>query len=59
MDAHRGSRPSEDPENFTFDSDLTVSYNFKAPEQEDFERRPLSLDARVLRRDRLGGLLHE
>jgi putative transposase len=31
----------------------------QAPEQEDFERAPLAIDARVRRRDRLGGLLHE
>ena len=30
-----------------------------APEQEEFERTPLSIDATVRRRDRLGGLLHE
>ena len=29
------------------------------PEQEEFERTPLPVNARVLRRDRLGGLLHE
>ena len=31
----------------------------QAPEQEEFERTPLSVDARVRRRDRLGELLHE
>ena len=31
----------------------------QAPEQEEFERTPLSGDARVRRRDRLGRLLHE
>ena len=31
----------------------------QAPEQEEFERTPLSIDATVRRRDRLGGLLHE
>jgi putative transposase len=31
----------------------------QAPEQEECARRPLSLDAGVSRRDRLGGLLHE
>jgi len=31
----------------------------QAPEQEESERTPLSLDATVRRRDRLGGLLHE
>jgi putative transposase len=31
----------------------------QVPEQEEFDRRPLSVDATVLRRDRLGGLLHE
>jgi putative transposase len=30
-----------------------------APEQEEFERTPLPIDARVNRRDRLGGLLPE
>jgi putative transposase len=30
-----------------------------APEQQEFERTPLPVDARVRRRDRLGGLLHE
>lgn len=29
------------------------------PEQEEFARTPLPVDARVRRRDRLGGLLHE
>ena len=31
----------------------------QAPEQEEFARTPLPVDARVRRRDRLGGLLHE
>jgi putative transposase len=31
----------------------------RAPEQEELERVPLSDDATVCRRDRLGGLLHE
>jgi putative transposase len=31
----------------------------QAPEQEEFERVPLSFDTAVRRRDRLGGLLHE
>jgi transposase InsO family protein len=35
------------------------SLQLQAPEQEESERTPLSPDARVLRRDRLGGLLHE
>jgi putative transposase len=33
--------------------------NLRAPEQEEFERTPLSVGATVRRRDRLGGLLHE
>jgi putative transposase len=31
----------------------------QAPEQPEFERTPLPVDARVRRRDRIGGLLHE
>jgi putative transposase len=31
----------------------------QTPEREEHQRTPLPLDARVLRRDRLGGLLHE
>nr|MBA2311867.1 transposase [Actinomycetota bacterium] len=31
----------------------------QAPEQEEFERTTLPVNARVRRRDRLGGLLHE
>ena len=31
----------------------------QAPEQEELERTPLPVDAKVCRRDRLGGLLHE
>jgi putative transposase len=40
-------------------SDLTVRCNFKPQEQGEFERTPLSVDARVRRQNRLGGLLHE
>jgi len=35
------------------------SLQLQAPEQEEFARTPLTLDATVRRRDRLGGLLHE
>jgi len=33
--------------------------NLRAPEQDEFERSPISVGATVRRRDRLGGLLHE